>query len=43
MHIKAFTAVEWEEIARVARKPLAEVLAEMKALGLGHSVPLVGD
>jgi aminodeoxyfutalosine synthase len=38
VHIKAFTAVEWEEIARVARKPLAEVLQEMKAVGLG-SVP----
>ncbi|MER3401869.1 MAG: aminofutalosine synthase MqnE [Armatimonadota bacterium] len=38
VHIKAFTAVEWEEIARVARKPLAEVLAEMKEAGLG-SVP----
>jgi aminodeoxyfutalosine synthase len=38
VHIKAFTAVEWEEIARVARKPLAEVLQEMKAAGLG-SVP----
>lgn len=38
VHIKAFTAVEWEEIARVARKPLAEVLQEMKSAGLG-SVP----
>ncbi len=38
VHIKAFTAVEWEEIARVACKPLAEVLEEMKAAGLG-SVP----
>lgn len=38
VHIKAFTAVEWEEIARVARKPLAEVLQEMKSVGLG-SVP----
>ncbi|MFN4032508.1 MAG: CofH family radical SAM protein [Fimbriimonadales bacterium] len=37
-HIKAFTAVEWEEIARVAKKPLAEVLHEMKQAGLG-SVP----
>ncbi|MFN7015909.1 MAG: CofH family radical SAM protein [Fimbriimonadales bacterium] len=37
-HIKAFTAVEWEEIARVARKPLSEVLQEMKEAGLG-SVP----
>ncbi|MCS6923045.1 MAG: CofH family radical SAM protein, partial [Fimbriimonadales bacterium] len=38
VHIKAFTAVEWEEIARVAKKPLAEVLHEMKEAGLG-SVP----
>ncbi len=38
VHVKAFTAVEWEEIARVARKPLGEVLAEMKSAGLG-SVP----
>jgi 2-iminoacetate synthase ThiH len=38
VHIKAFTAVEWEEIARVARKPLREVLEEMKQAGLG-SVP----
>ncbi|MFN3690520.1 MAG: CofH family radical SAM protein [Fimbriimonadales bacterium] len=38
VHIKAFTAVEWEEIARVAQKPLAEVLQEMKAAGVG-SVP----
>jgi aminodeoxyfutalosine synthase len=38
VHIKAFTAVEWEEIARVAKKPLREVLEEMKQAGLG-SVP----
>lgn len=38
VHVKAFTAVEWEEISRVAKKPLEEVLWEMKAAGLG-SVP----
>lgn len=38
VHVKAFTAVEWEEIARIAKKPLGEVLEEMKAAGLG-SVP----
>lgn len=38
VHVKAFTAVEWEEIARIAQKPLSEVLMEMKDAGLG-SVP----
>jgi len=38
VHIKAFTAVELVEIARVARKPLVEVLEELKAAGLA-SVP----
>ena len=38
VHIKAFTAVELVEIARVARKPLVEVLEELKTAGLA-SVP----
>ena len=38
VHIKAFTAVELVEIARVARKPLAEVLVDLKAAGL-TSIP----
>lgn len=38
VHIKAFTAVELVEIARVAHKPLAEVLADLKAVGLA-SIP----
>jgi aminodeoxyfutalosine synthase len=32
--IKAFTMIELEQIARVARRPLAEVLPELKAAGL---------
>jgi aminodeoxyfutalosine synthase len=38
IHIKAFTAVELVEIERVAKKPLAECLAEMKEAGL-TSIP----
>jgi aminodeoxyfutalosine synthase len=38
IHIKAFTMVELDQIAKVARKPLAEVLPELVAAGLG-SVP----
>lgn len=38
IHIKAFTAVELVEIERVARKPLAEVLVDLKAAGL-TSIP----
>lgn len=38
VHVKAFTAVEWEEISRISKKPLNEVLQDMKAAGLG-SVP----
>jgi aminodeoxyfutalosine synthase len=38
IHIKAFTAVELVEIARVAQKPLAECLADLKAAGL-TSIP----
>lgn len=37
-HVKAFTAVELFEIQRVAGKPMAEVLRELKAAGL-QSVP----
>jgi len=38
VHIKAFTAVELVEIQRVAKKPLAEVLQDLKAAGL-DSIP----
>jgi aminodeoxyfutalosine synthase len=38
IHIKAFTAVELVEIERVAKKPLAECLVEMKEAGL-TSIP----
>jgi aminodeoxyfutalosine synthase len=38
IHIKAFTAVELVEIERVAKKPLAECLVEMKQSGL-TSIP----
>jgi aminodeoxyfutalosine synthase len=38
IHVKAFTMVELDQIAKVARKPLEEVLEELKAAGLG-SVP----
>ena len=38
IHIKAFTMVELDQIAKVARKPLEVVLEELKAAGLG-SVP----
>ena len=34
IHIKAFTMVEIEEIYRVARKPLQEVFADLRAAGL---------
>jgi aminodeoxyfutalosine synthase len=35
IHIKAFTMVELDQIAKVARKSLAEVLPELIAAGLG--------
>jgi len=35
IHIKAFTMVELDQIRRTAKKPLAEVLEELKAAGLG--------
>lgn len=38
IHVKAFTMVELDQIAKVARKPLAEVLPELIEAGLG-SVP----
>lgn len=38
IHIKAFTMVELDQIAKVAKKPLQVVLEELKAAGLG-SVP----
>jgi aminodeoxyfutalosine synthase len=38
VHVKAFTAVELVEIARVAKKPLAECLEDLKAVGL-TSIP----
>jgi len=38
IHIKAFTMVELDQIAKVAKKPLEQVLPELIAAGLG-SVP----
>lgn len=38
IHVKAFTMVELDQIAKVARKPLEEVLPELIEAGLG-SVP----
>ncbi len=35
IHIKAFTMIELQQIARVAKKPLSEVLPELMAAGLG--------
>jgi aminodeoxyfutalosine synthase len=35
IHVKAFTMVELDQIAKVARKPLEEVLEELKEAGLG--------
>jgi aminodeoxyfutalosine synthase len=36
--VKAFTAIEWVQIARVAKKPLKEVMMELKEAGVS-SVP----
>lgn len=36
--VKAFTAIEWVQIARVAKKPLREVMLELKEAGVS-SVP----
>jgi aminodeoxyfutalosine synthase len=38
IHVKAFTMVELDQIAKVAKRPLAEVLPELVEAGLG-SVP----
>ncbi len=38
IHIKAFTMVELDQIARVAKRPLAEILPELIEAGLG-SIP----
>jgi aminodeoxyfutalosine synthase len=35
IHVKAFTMVEIEQIAKIARKPLDEVFADLKQSGLG--------
>ena len=36
--VKAFTAIEWVQIARVAKKPMREVMLELKAAGVS-SIP----
>ena len=36
--VKAFTAIEWVQIARIAKKPLKEVMVELKAAGVS-SIP----
>lgn len=36
--VKAFTAIEWVQIARAAKKPLGEVMLELKAAGVS-SIP----
>lgn len=36
--VKAFTAIEWVQIARAAKKPLREVMLELKAAGVS-SIP----
>ncbi|MCZ2343863.1 MAG: aminofutalosine synthase MqnE [Bacteroidales bacterium] len=35
LHIKAWTAVEWDWFQRLTNRPIAEILADMKAAGLG--------
>jgi aminodeoxyfutalosine synthase len=35
IHVKAFTMVELDQIAKVAKKPLPDVLADLKEAGLG--------
>jgi len=35
IHVKAFTMVELDQIAKSAKKPLEEVLSELRAAGLG--------
>ncbi|MDE3256576.1 MAG: CofH family radical SAM protein [Gemmatimonadota bacterium] len=38
VYVKAFTAIEWVQIARAAKKPLREVMLELKAAGVS-SIP----
>jgi aminodeoxyfutalosine synthase len=35
LHLKAWTAVEWDWFERITKRPTRELLAEMKAAGLG--------
>jgi aminodeoxyfutalosine synthase len=35
LHLKAWTAVEWDWFQRLTKRPVTELLAEMKAAGLG--------
>ena len=35
LHLKAWTAVEWDWFQRVTKRPLADLIAEMKDAGLG--------
>ncbi|MDW8243794.1 MAG: aminofutalosine synthase MqnE [Thermogemmata sp.] len=35
LHLKAWTAVEWDWFVRLTRRPLRELMLEMKAAGLG--------
>ncbi|MFO0925477.1 MAG: aminofutalosine synthase MqnE [Gemmataceae bacterium] len=35
LHLKAYTAVEWDWFARLTKRPVADLLAEFKEAGLG--------
>ena len=35
LHLKAWTAVEWDWFQRLTKRPVADLLADMKAVGLG--------
>jgi aminodeoxyfutalosine synthase len=35
LHLKAWTAVEWDWFERLTKKPTKEILADMKSVGLG--------
>jgi len=35
LHLKAWTAVEWDWFERLTKRPIRELLAEMKSVGLG--------
>jgi aminodeoxyfutalosine synthase len=35
LHLKAWTAVEWDWFQRLTKRPVAELLADMKSVGLG--------